>query len=87
MPQDTRAGYILPHLPYPGCVINSSTCYNYKTIPLRGNDTNITLGKAIPSDADLWDRMYKYMIENNKKGCLINKLTCFHAEEGASRSL
>lgn len=82
LPQGVYEQRMVPFLPVPGGVINSATCYNYKTIPLRGEDTVETRGIAIPADADLWDRMRKYMEENGKKGYLVNLVTCFHAEEG-----
>lgn len=82
LPLGEHRGDRIPFFPFPAGLVNSSSCYNYKTIPLRGEDTMETLGRPIPADAFLWERMYKYMVENQRTGFLINKLTCFHNEEG-----
>jgi glycosyltransferase involved in cell wall biosynthesis len=72
----------IPFLPVGGGLINSSNCYNFQTIPIRGEDTFETRGEIIPADADLWDRINIYMKENNCKGIFINRTTCYHTEEG-----
>lgn len=64
-------------------VINSSTCVNFKTIPLRYRDVFSETGKVgLPSDADLWTRIGQYSQTNNVKSTYINTLTCYHEEEG-----
>ena len=81
-PEINKQESIIPFLPLPGGCINSSTCYNHKTIPLRYRNTIEETGVAIPADSDLWERMRKYIPENNLKSFLANKLTCRHDEEG-----
>jgi glycosyltransferase involved in cell wall biosynthesis len=74
---------VIPFLPKCGHVINSSTCYNYKTIPLRyRNAYEECGGLLIPSDGDLWDRMSKYIVERNLSSYFVPALTCVHDEEG-----
>jgi glycosyltransferase involved in cell wall biosynthesis len=73
---------IVPFIPIGGGVINSATYYNYKTIPLRYRNVFEEDGIAIPSDSDLWNRVNKYIEENNLKSFLINRTTCHHEEEG-----
>jgi hypothetical protein len=74
--------FIIPYLPK-GChLINSSTCYNYKTIPLRYRNVYEETGSIYPSDADLWDRIGNYISENKLTSYVINELTCYHEEEG-----
>jgi glycosyltransferase involved in cell wall biosynthesis len=86
LPQNDQEGLFIPFLPFStpifAGVINSSTCYNYKTIPLKYRNAYEERGEIIPSDADLWQRVYKYCTENNLLGCLINEITCTHDEEG-----
>jgi len=72
----------LPFEPISGGVINSSVCYNYVKIPLRYRNMYEETGMDIPSDADLWDRTNKFIKENKLLSCLINKVTCYHKEEG-----
>ena len=78
----TSNEHLIPFLPVPGGVINSSTCYNYRTIPHRYRDMHEATGTAVPSDADLWDRVSKFIQENNLTSYLINEITCYHKEEG-----
>jgi len=62
-------------------VINSSTCINFKTIPIRYRDVFEEDKLVVPADADRWLRCAAYIKENNLKSYFINKLTCFHDEE------
>jgi len=72
---------LVPFLPCPGGVINSATCYNYRSIPLRYRDSG-----TVPTDYDLWKRMSVYMKENNLAGYLINELTCIYEKGGYERN-
>jgi glycosyltransferase involved in cell wall biosynthesis len=73
---------LVPFLPLYEGLIHSSSCYNYRTIPLRARNTYEEMGEAIPADADLWLRMSKYIVDNRLTSFLINEQTCFHDEEG-----
>ena len=82
IPEDSSNEYAIPYLPK-GChLINSSTCFNYRTIPLRYRNVYEETGIIKPSDADLWDRMSEYIVEHKLLSYLINELSCFHEEEG-----
>lgn len=72
----------IPFLPVGGGLINSASCYNLRTIPIRGEDTFETKGKAIPADANLWDTINPFIKERGLKSFLINRTTCYHMEEG-----
>jgi len=67
-------------------LIHSSTCINFKKIPLRHRNIFEETGvSGLPGDADLWLRISNYLKENNLNGILINKITCKHIEEGYER--
>lgn len=73
----------LNYYPRPGGIINSSTCIKYSETNIRSRDVFKETGTAVPGDMDLWYRLSKFMIENNKKGFLNDTVTCFHIEEGS----
>ena len=75
-----------PYYPKNSNLIHSATCVNFKEIPLRYRDVFAEEGYPYAADADLWNRLSKYMLENNKVGYLINKVTCHHDEEGFSKN-
>lgn len=73
---------------YPSCaqLIHSSTCIDFKKIPLRYEDVYKNTGKVgQPSDCILWNNINKWLKENNTIGYLINEITCIHDEEGYTR--
>lgn len=73
-------------LPKSLSLIRSSVCMNFKKIPLKYRDIYSETGRVgLPSDADLWDRVREFIISNGLKSTLINKLTCYHIEEGYER--
>jgi len=74
--------YLSFFLPLPYGLINSSTCFNHRTIPLRYRDTYEATGSTLPGDGDLWGRMAKYIMDHGLLSYLINEQTCFHEEEG-----
>jgi hypothetical protein len=60
---------------------------NFKTIPLKYRDILGETGQVgEPADADLWDRCREYILKHNLKSYVINKLTCYHEEEGYERN-
>lgn len=71
MPNVESRDYLIPFLPKAAGIIHSTTCYNYRTIPIRPRDA----GK-LPSDYDKWKRMAQYIKENNLKSYFINDFTC-----------
>jgi glycosyltransferase involved in cell wall biosynthesis len=73
--------------PTPEGLIHSSTCINFKKIPLRHRNVFEETGlSGLPGDADLWYRIREYFNGNNLKGVLVNKITCKHIEEGYEKT-
>jgi glycosyltransferase involved in cell wall biosynthesis len=74
------------YLPKPQSLIHSSVCMNFKNIPLKYRDLFSETGSiGLPTDAELWYRTGRYIIENKLKSTLINEITCYHVEEGYER--
>lgn len=71
-----------PYYPQACNLIHSSTCIKFSEIPLRYRDMYEEEKRIYPSDADMWNRLSDYMVTNNKKGYLIDVITCNHVEEG-----
>jgi len=77
---------LIKFYPKPEGIVHSSTCINFKKIPLRHRNVYEETGiSGLPGDADLWLRMSNYLKDNNDFGILINKITCKHIEEGYER--
>lgn len=77
---------LIPFLPMGGKLIHSSTCINFKKIPLRHRNIFEETGQlGQPGDFDLWVRIREYLIENNLIGYIVNEITCKHLEEGYER--
>lgn len=73
--------------PKPEGVIHSSTCINFKKIPLRHRNVYEETGvSGLPGDADLWFRITEYFNNNKLNGILVNKITCKHIEEGYEKT-
>lgn len=68
-------------IPKNGALINSSTCINLKTIPIRPRDVFRETGVEYPADADRWIRIAEYIKKYNLKSYMINSITCHHDEE------
>lgn len=81
LPRVELTNQIIEHLPVPCNLVHSSVCINYKLIPLKYRDVLEETGFGYPADADLWDRLSKYIIENNLKSYLITSVTSFHPTE------
>jgi glycosyltransferase involved in cell wall biosynthesis len=82
LPKIRKTGTIQPIRPIPCGIIHSSTCVNFKKIPLRYKNSVEAYGTIDPSDALLWKDMAAYMDLHNMEGYLYNKLTCYHDAEG-----
>ena len=86
LPQIESSDLLIPFLPEPERLIHSSTCINFKKIPLRHRNVYEETGRrGLPGDADLWLRIKNFFIETKQTGYLINKITCKHIEEGYER--
>ena len=71
------------YIPQSGDINHSSVCMNFKHIPIRYLDYFEEYKKiGPPADEYMWQRAYKYGLKNNLKFVVINKLTCFHLQEG-----
>jgi glycosyltransferase involved in cell wall biosynthesis len=81
LPKVELTNQIIPHVPTPGGLIHSSVCINHKLILLKYRDVFEETGKEHAADADLWDRINKYINNNNLNSYLITSLTCFHPTE------
>lgn len=67
--------------------VKSSACTNFKKISIRFRDVYAETGIAYASDADLWNRLNKTIIQNNYKSFCTNNITCHHDSEGYSKTL
>jgi glycosyltransferase involved in cell wall biosynthesis len=86
LPEINCPEFYTEFLPKGKSLIHSSVCMNFKTIPLKYRDILGETGiVGEPADADLWDRCREYIYNNNLKSYVINKITCFHEEEGYER--
>lgn len=74
-------GTIYKSFPIPFNTIHSSTCVNYRLIPLRYRDVFEETGVVVESDVDMWKRLKEYSDQNNLKSFLIAKITCHHPVE------
>jgi glycosyltransferase involved in cell wall biosynthesis len=69
------------YYPLNGDVIHSSTCVKFSDIPIRYRDVFSYEGRCHAADGDLWERLSEHMITNNKRGYLLNSVTCTHITE------
>jgi glycosyltransferase involved in cell wall biosynthesis len=81
LPNTEQSLTVVERLPIPCQLIHSSVCINYKLITLRYRDTFHETGIPNASDADLWERISMFIIDNNYKSYYIPQLTCYHHEE------
>lgn len=83
LPNINFNGDFIDFPPYCGRLIHSSTCIDFKKIPLRYVDIYKEHGfVGNPADGDLWIRINNWLSQNEINSWLINKITCFHEEEG-----
>jgi glycosyltransferase involved in cell wall biosynthesis len=86
LPSYSSDSDIIPFIPSGGKLIHSSTCINFKKIPLRHRNIYEETGVVgQPGDYDMWERIGKYLSSNGLNGHIINKITCKHLEEGYER--
>ena len=74
-------GEIVEAFPIPGNLVHSSVCYSIKQLPFLYEDVFARLGLHQPADANMWEKMYEHMVENNLKSYMVKKLTCNHPSE------
>lgn len=70
-----------PYYPKSSHLAHSSVCINFKKCPLRYRDLYAEENKIYASDADFWNRLNSFMLNNGEKGKLIDKITCHHDRE------
>ena len=85
LPKQQSIKNLIEFLPLPCGIIKSSVCFNIQAIPLRVRDVFAETKKAIPGDADLWERSAKYIKEKGLHSYFLNKHTCVHDSEGYVR--
>lgn len=74
-----------PFFPKSADIIHSSVCIDFNKINLRYRDILEEEGiRGVVSDGDIWNRISELMKSKNINGKLINKVTCYHIEEGYS---
>lgn len=61
-----------------------TTCVNFKYFNMFFRDMLIETGKPYPGDADLWNRITKFLTTKNEFGVFINVVTCARSEEGVT---
>jgi len=69
-------------IPGPEKQITSSVCMNLVKIPIRSRDVLAETGMPYAADADRWYYCNVFITDNHIKSYFVNKLTCFHNEEG-----
>lgn len=67
--------------------INSSTCINYRAIPLRRRDPLYFYGEKDAGDAAFLKRVNPLLETSQKDSILINKVTVIHDQEGYTKTL
>jgi glycosyltransferase involved in cell wall biosynthesis len=75
-------------LPKNGHVTHSSTCINFRKIPLRYIDLYKINGKVgLPADAYMWEQTANWLKEHEETAYIIKRPTCFHLSEGYERNV
>lgn len=77
----TLDGQIYNSFPIPFNVIHSSTCINYRLVPLRYRDVFAETGNIVEADVDMWRRLKDFSIQNGLQSFLVTKITCYHPVE------
>ena len=67
--------------------INSTTCINYRAIPLRRRDPLYFYGEKDAGDAAFLKRVNPLLETSQKDSILINKVTVVHDQEGYTKTL
>jgi len=71
----------------PGHLVHSSTCINFRKIPLRYVDQYKEKGTVgLPADALMWEYMSAWLKENSETAYVVKRPTCFHLTEGYEKS-
>ena len=69
------------YYPLNGDLIHSSVCVNWRETTLRFRDVFEDEGRYHAGDGDMWERLTEYMKNNNRKGFLVDRITCHHETE------
>ena len=81
IPQVFTSDYYLRYLPEANQIIHSSTCVNFKYFDMKYRNTIEECSQPAPGDADLWNRISQFYLDNNEFGILINKCTVLQESE------
>ncbi len=71
----------------PSKSIKSSTCINYRVLPLRRRDPLYFYNEVDAGDAAFLKRINPLLESNKKDSILINKITVIHDQEGYAKTL
>ena len=75
-------------LPKRRTYIKSSVCVNINEIPFLCRDLyEMTKECKTPADADMWDQISNIINKKNLKSYLVNEVTCYHDEEGYTKTI
>jgi hypothetical protein len=66
----------IEYRPLPSKIFKVTTCVDYSYYKLKFRNMVEEFNKTYASDADMWVRINKHMIDNNEYGILINTKTC-----------
>lgn len=87
MPQVNSNELYIKQRAQPGNAIKSSTCVNYRVIPLRRKDPLYYYNEVDAGDAAFLKRVNPILESNNQDSILINKVTVIHDQEGYAKTL
>lgn len=68
--------YYTNYRPIASKIFKVSTCINFKYFNMLFRNMLEETGKSYASDADLWNRINKYLSDKNEYGIFINEITC-----------
>jgi len=78
---DVSTSKVYTSYPTPLSVIHSSTCVNFKLVPLRYRDVYAETGQALEGDIDLWKRLKEHCKNHKLNSFLVSSITCHHEDE------
>lgn len=87
LPQVNSTELYIKQRAQPAKTIKSTTCINYRVIPLRRKDPLYYYNESDPGDAAFLKRINPILEHNNQDTILINKITVIHDQEGYTKTL
>ena len=87
LPQVNTSELYIKQRAQPGNAIFSSTCLNYRVIPLRRRDPLYFYNEKDAGDASFYKKLNLLLESNKQDSILINKVTVIHDQEGYTKTL